>query len=260
MRPPKRNIEQEERSLLWSFCQAADILYEQFDRLEKAGTLSYSLLRSLIGESSQKGLLWYVKDKAHTLFEDSTRSDSPGALLDWSLGYIFHESVKLMEDTRLQQAYVVRFDKFTQNCPQCAHLFEQFDEIEKQTRRSIAYEAKRLDVLLLATMDLFGQYFSGRINHRPLARLLYDQEALFRRVFRNRYPAFLQSVYADKLYCLYVEAGNSLLEAGKLERARTALAEAMRLSECETVRQFERTLVAVSSEVVEHEQRQQAIS
>lgn len=232
-------IEQDERSLLWSFCQAADILYEQFDRLETAGSLSYSILGSLIGEPSQKGLLWYLKDKAHTLFESSSQSDTPGALLDWSLGYIFHESVKLTEDTRLQQAYVVRFDKFTKHCPQCVHLFEQLDEIEKQTKLSISYEANRLDMLMRATMDLFGQYFSGQDSHRPLARLLFDQEALFRRVFDSRYEAFLESVYGDKRYCLYVEAGYSLLEAGKVERAQEALGNALELSQCKAVRTFE---------------------
>ena len=238
-------IEQDERGLLWSFCQAADILYEQFDRLEQAGSLSYSILSSLIGEPSQKGLLWYLKDKAHTLFESSSQSDTPGALLDWSLGYIFHESVKLTEDTRLQQAYVVRFDKFTQHCPQCVHLFEQLDEIEKQTKLSISYEANRLDMLMRATMDLFGQYFSEQVEHRPLARLLFDQEALFRRVFDNRYETFLQSVYGDKRYCLYVEAGYSLLEAGKVERAKEALAMALELSQCETVKDFEREVAAI---------------
>lgn len=242
-------VEQDERSLLWSFCQAADVLYEQFDRLEKAGTLSYSLLSSLIGEPSQKGLLWYLKDKAHTLFESSTQSDTSGALLDWSLGYIFHESVKLTEDTRLQQAYVVRFDKFTKHCPQCVHLFEQLDEIEKQTRQSIAYEANRLDMLMRATMDLFGQYFANRVDHRPLARLLFDQEALFRRVFASRYESFIQSVYGDKRYYLYVEAGYSLLEAGKVERAQEALGKALELSYCEAVAVFEDKITDILSSV-----------
>ena len=233
------NIEQDERSLFWSFCQAADVLYEQFDRLEKAGTLSYSILSSLIGEPLQKGLLWYLKDKAHTLFDSSSQSNTPGALLDWSLGYIFHESVKLTEDTRLQQAYVVRFDKFAKHCPQCVHLFEQLDEIEKQTRQSIAYEANRLDMLMRATMDLFGQYFSGRMDHRPLARLLYDQNTLISRVFGGRYETFLQSVYGDKHHCLYLEAGHSLLEAGKIERAKEALVRALEFSRCELVMAFE---------------------
>ena len=248
MKTLRNCFEQDERRLLWSFCQAADILYEQFDRLEKAGTLSYSLLSSLIGEPTQKGLLWYLKDMAHTLFEGSEQSDSPGALLDWSLGYIFHESVKLMEDTRLQQAYVVRFDKFAKRCPECVHLFEQLDEIEHQTRRSISYEANRLDMLLRATMELFGQYFSGRAEHRPLARLLFDEEVQFARVFGAGFPAFLQSVYAERPYCLYVEAGYSLLEVGKLDRAREALAKATSLSRCEFVRQFEHKLHEAMSE------------
>ncbi len=232
------NMSQDERSLLWSFCQAADTLAEKFRRLERAGSLSYSVLASIVGESSQKGLLWYVKDKAHTLFGESEQNDSPGALLDWSLGYIFHECVKLMEDTRLQQAYVVRLDNVTRLYPEHKHFYEQFSEIEKQTRRSIELESNRVTMLIQVSMDLFAEYFSGCVGHRSLARLLFDQEETFKRVFGSRYPHFLQSIYDGAMHLLYIEAGYSLLEAGKIDGARLALLKAQALSTDKEVELF----------------------
>lgn len=91
-----------ECQLFRDFCASVALLMEQFERFDRAGTLSYPALRDLLGEPTNRGPLWRLKDTAHVLFSDD---DLPGQLLDCTLGSIFHETVKLMESTYQSHYY-----------------------------------------------------------------------------------------------------------------------------------------------------------
>lgn len=220
------NMEALERDLFYAFCEAVSILDEQFLRLKESGTVSYSTLAGLVGEPSQKGLLWWIKDSAHNLLRDAPSTTPHGAMLDWSLGYIFHESIKLMEDSRLRQSYVPRVAEFAGIWPKGHEgTLEQFGKIEGQTERSTILEAARLQKLIDLSLDLFCGYFLDRPRHRPLARLLFDQKKFVQRVFKDKFEAFIESVYGEYPDILYLEAARSLLNAGRIERAEEALNE-----------------------------------
>lgn len=95
-------IARTECQLFRDFCASAALLMEQFARFDRAGTLSYPALRDLLGEPTNRGPLWRLKDTAHVLFSDD---DLPGQLLDCTLGSIFHETIKLMEATYQSHYY-----------------------------------------------------------------------------------------------------------------------------------------------------------
>lgn len=95
-------IARTECQLFRDFCASVGLLMEQFERFDRAGTLSYPALRDLLGEPTNRGPLWRLKDTAHVLFSDE---DLPGQLLDCTLGSIFHETLKLMEATYQRHYY-----------------------------------------------------------------------------------------------------------------------------------------------------------
>ncbi len=226
------NREAFERDVLHDFCLASRELEEQFRRYASAGAVSFPVLRGLVGEPMNKGLLWRLKDKAHHLFRNAEEYTPAGALLDWTLGYIFHESLKLMEDAHQYQYYVPQLAAF-QGLEQpggVAGLLAGLFVIQEQTRESMGRETARLECLFIKARKLFCLYFSGKAGHRPLARLLHDKNALIRDAFQEDYEPLLLAVYGDEPERMHVEAAHSLLESARCEAAAGAVAAALSLN------------------------------
>ncbi len=63
-------------------------------------------LRLLIGSETDKGPLWELKDTCHMIWPEHNSSDDiHGALVDWLVGSVFHEAMKLKENIYLLNAY-----------------------------------------------------------------------------------------------------------------------------------------------------------
>ena len=74
-----------------------------------------------------------------------------GLLLDWTLGYIFHESLKLMEDAHQRQYYAPQLESLTDlvHDPELAERMRDLLDIQSQTVESMRREVVRLESLLL---------------------------------------------------------------------------------------------------------------
>lgn len=228
----RANREAFERDVLQDFCLAYRQLDEQFQRLNSSGSLSFPVLRTLMGENMNKGLLWRLKDKAHHLLRGAEGYTSTGLLLDWTLGYIFHECMKLMEDAHQFQYYVPRLSAFSgQQLPhEVAELLGNLLQIQYQTEESIKREAGRLQSLFLQCRKLFCLYFADQPEHRPLARFLYDRSDLVREVFQEDYPTLLRMTYGNEPERLYIEAALSLMESAREESSRHAIQHALSIN------------------------------
>ena len=218
-----------ERDVLRGFCQAAAQLSEQFARFAATGTLSFSVLRDMIGEPLNKGLLWRLKDKAHHIFLNAGETRPAGLLLDWTLGYIFHETLKLMEDAHQRQYYAPQLEGLADfaQYPELAAQMRELRDIQSQTVESMRREVARLESLLLQSRKLFCLYFAGRADHRPLARFLHDNNELARAIFADDYDRLIQSVYDDEPERMPVEAAHSLLESARFAAAALAVEAAL---------------------------------
>lgn len=129
------------RDLVRDYCMVFRLLSDQRRRFERDGTVSYSALRDLLGEAMRKGVFWRLKDTAHHLFRNATRPASATvegqgivlwqyaasphpdgmavqspveALIDWCVGYAFHECAKLKEDAFQGQHYANRLAQLGQ--------------------------------------------------------------------------------------------------------------------------------------------------
>lgn len=224
-----KNREAFERDVLQDFCLASGRLCEQFTRAGQTMTVSFPVLRDLVGEPWNKGLLWRLKDKAHHLFRTGEKESPASLLLDWTLGYIFHESLKLMEHAHQCQHYVPRLAELraTPLSPEIAAVADSLSCIQEGIRKSMRHEVARLDSLLFHARRLFILYFSGRAGHRPLARFLNDNEMLVRHAFQTDYASFVASVYGDEPERMHIEAAHSLVESAHKPAAGKAIRAAL---------------------------------
>ena len=103
------------RDILRDFCLSYQLLSQEFSRYDQTGIIDFYFLLELIGIEMNQGQLWRLKDTAHLLFRSQDRVPELEQLLDWSMGYIFHECTKLKEDAYQQNFYIPWLKKISDN-------------------------------------------------------------------------------------------------------------------------------------------------
>ncbi len=230
------------RDLLRDFCVVHATLTEQAARFAHSQTISYAVLRELLGEATHKGVFWRLKDTAHHLFRKSrsgkrnyegygmsedlphcSQCDASEAvlesLLDWCLGYAFHECVKLKEDAFQRQHYTNRLTQLDKRAQTQTDVIAQLKPFTEQTTQSIEREVQRLLGVLHHTRDLLIQYLSTQEHNGHVARFLANEEHITKQCFDEQWPTLLQALYGQETGRLYVFAAQACLEGGHPEQA-----------------------------------------
>jgi len=211
------------RDFLRNYCQVYSVLEEQRQRFVLSGTLSYAVLRDLVGGDGQNGLFWLLKDSAHHLFRNN-EDNVTGMLLDWAVGYAFHECVKLMEDAFQYQHYRNRFLEFSlRAAAQEKQAMEQFSPLLLHTHRSAWRELTRIIYTLSQCRELLLRYLTPYASASQLARLLLERENLVRRVFGEVYPQLLEALYGKEQERMLLLAAKDFLDGGRPQAALDVL-------------------------------------
>ncbi len=220
------------RDVMRDFCMAAKELEEQFARFEESGAVSFASMRDLLGNMMNKGLLWRLKDTAHHLFRTNPDDHVVARMLDWSIGYIFHECIKIKEDAYQQQHYAPMFRALQrqEQYEEAQEIGDPLSAVLSQTRESIEREVRRISFILEQSRELICQYYARQGENRLLARLLFDRNDLVRSVFNDKYDALISSIYQDVPERMYIQAAEGLIECGRPEEACKAAEEGVRLN------------------------------
>ncbi len=233
------------RDVLRDFCLASCEIERLFQRHDQEGRISFASLRDLLGEEMNKGLLWRLKDTSHHLFRTSPNDVVLGKLLDWGVGYIFHESMKLKEDAYQQENYGPWFRELenAQVSEAERSLSQNLRQVLDQTLESVAREKRRIQFIIEHCLIMFTLFYARYRGNKLLARFLFDQNDLVRQVFKDRYQGLIGSIYGDEPELMYALAAQSLRQGGWVEDADAALVEALRLNPDHPLVQEERTLL-----------------
>ncbi len=220
--------------MLKNFCYIHQELSQEFQTYKTTGTVNFQALSALIGHEMNQGRLWRLKDTAHLLFRYLPEPPLSGKFLDWSLGYIFHECMKLKEDAYQQQNYAAWFSQVQQDTGCSAHerdISSNLYQLVSQTKESIRREVRRITYILKLCRKIFIQYLSLHSRNPLLARLIFTQNKLVRSVFQTRtYPMLIQSIYGNHPEMLYCLAASSLRQGGWRSMAEQALEQALKIN------------------------------
>lgn len=250
------------RDLLRDYCHVCATLAEQRERFEGTGTISYAVLRDLLGEAMRKGVFWRLKDTAHHLFRtpygvmpeadvgDAGGGDGSGgaevalwqfssgktpdgmvqqsaveAMLDWITGFAFHECVKLKEDAFQRQHYANRLIQMRGRVGACEKMLPRLFPLAEQTRESMGREIRRIVEVLELGRELLIRYLGRHGDNGHVARFLVAEETLARRVFGAQYEALLTAMYGAEGGGLRLRllAARAYLEGGRPQQALALL-------------------------------------
>ncbi len=220
------------RDLLRDYCLAVQELEVMFREFDRTGGVGFEALKDLLGEEMNKGLLWRLKDTAHHLFRDAGGSSLVGQFLDWCIGYIFHESMKLKEDAYQQQNYAPWFRSMQEReLPEPDLIISrELFQLLMQTAESMQREIRRIRFLFGECRKLFPLYLADQRENHWLARFLFKRNELVREVFGQGYRELVRGIYGASPELLYVMASRSLREGGWMQQAADAAEEACRVS------------------------------
>lgn len=218
--------------ILRDFCIVSITLEEQFSRYDNGGNLSYAALREMLGDEMNRGILWRLKDTAHHLLRNAQNASCASKLLDWAIGYIFHESLKLLEDTHLHQYYAPSLLAMAEDnpSPELNAVAHDFALMAEETQEEMGRTVGRMRRLLAHARLFFLRCYADQRNNLYLARLMYDREDLVREALAGEMDNFRAAVYGKEPHLLFLHAAISLAHSGKTPKARMALKQAKDLA------------------------------
>ncbi len=216
------------RDLFRDFCQSALILEDQFNLFDEIGWVDFHVLQDLIGAEMSKGLLWRLKDTAHHVFQSDPIESPVGQFLDWGIGYIFHESLKLKEDAYQHLTYAPRFDDMQSLDlpPLEREVGLQLVQVLSQTRESMTREISRIRFIMHQCQRLMPEYLSYHRDNALLARFIYAQQGLVCSVFKESYNDLIATIYENQPERLFLLASQSLRQGGWVEQAMESMRKA----------------------------------
>lgn len=218
------------RDLFKFFCQACDTLERQMASFDADGTVEFEVLKDIVGTEMDKGLLWRMKDTAHHVFRNDPHARLGGRFLDWAIGYIFHETIKLKEDAYQKQNYAPWFHTLVKGDDDSSgsekDISGQLFQVLSQTEESMTREIARIRFIMAKCRQLLPDYLRRYSDNVLLARYIFSQNDLVRSVFKDEYDELIRTIYGDESERMYVLASQSLRMGGWMEEAAHAVEKA----------------------------------
>jgi len=207
------------KNMLKEFYDTFTVFGEIYTHYISYQEVSFEQIDKLIGKESEKGVLWRLKDRCHQLWRDANpEHEMSGRLLDWVMGSIFHETMKLKENIYMFQFYgplaesMKKENSTVKFCGvECQKFMERtYQEIQKQME-NLGFMFGRANFLLRAMMP-------DQAHNDILVRYLIENEDIVDYLWNERLDALFDEMFAspEEGYCL---AAKSYLEGQWYQQA-----------------------------------------
>lgn len=212
------------RDMFRYFCQSCRFLEQQFESYGKSGVMDFEQLKELIGQESYKGIFWRLKDTAHHVFRNDPDDPLEGRFLDWGMGYIFHESIKLKEDSYQQLTYAPWLHDMNGVLAQAKRdIAGPLAHVPMQTEESMRREIDRIKIILAQCKRILPYYLARHRGNQLLARFIVTQGELVQEVFGELYEELVSGIYGDTPEDMHILAAQSLRLGGWVDEAQEAV-------------------------------------
>ncbi|MDH5297586.1 MAG: hypothetical protein OEV91_01020 [Desulfobulbaceae bacterium] len=225
------------RNLLKEFFETFDTfsrIYGNYITLQEA---SFAEIDRLVGTESRKGLLWQLKDSSHRLWQQADpKEELHGCLLDWALGSLFHEAMKLKENIYMYQYYRPLAEEMgARGGSGGASVFGvEGSRFIERTGREIGKQMESIGALFGRANYLLRLMVPEQADNHLLARLLVEEEELVATLWGESIEALFAEMYPLLPESGFCTAGRSYLADQWHERAHHAFQRALAVnSQCE---------------------------
>ncbi len=194
------------------------------------GKINFDDLTRLVGTESQKGRLWQLKDHCHRLFQESSEQD--GHLLDWVIGSIFHESMKLKENIYMYQFYGPEGPHNGESGPAAPSL--HCGASRKNFMRGIATETRRqvdnLTFLFNRANFLLRMLLPSQSQNVLLIRLFLEEREICPELWSESAEQIFAELFPDQPEVGFLMAAKSYFNGQWLSEALAAYETALAMN------------------------------
>ena len=147
---------------------------------KKSSTIPQKKMETWIGVERKKGQLWHLKDLSHKLFRNNDEKNNLYEhLFDWTIGSIFHEAIKLKEDTFQVNAYRPLLEHAVENHKHDKKLSKIINEHFKQIEKAnidIKKEIQNISELFTKAIEYLDEIFILHKDNKLLVKFLLDNQ------------------------------------------------------------------------------------
>lgn len=198
--------------------------------LFQAGQLGFTSIEDFVDDRG-KSCLYRLKEMCHELYRNSDDASYKEKLYDITVGYIFHEAMKMRENL-----YQLEYYK-----PYCDIAVHDLTEKEKKIVHDISIMIKKADIRLREGLketrtllnELVEQLRDLIVVYRGnylLPRFIFENEKSLVRIYGKKgFKELLGMMYADGRLLLYFNAAQSYLESEYYDLARKLFQKIIRL-------------------------------
>lgn len=219
-----KNVFKDFHSIFLSFAD----MYEEY---AKTNRIEFADIALLVGAEKDQGL-WLLKDRCHQLWrDDAPLPGQNGFFLDWVIGSLFHEAMKLKENSYMLNNYAPLAveikeqltDKMSISDIRCLHFMAG-------TRQEMNKQMENLGFLFNRGCYLLRIMLPGQAENMLLIRYLIENEHIADDLWSETVDAIFNDVFPggpEQGYCM---AGKNYLDGHWYEQALTAYSDALRIN------------------------------
>ena len=221
------------RNMVQDFFSAKSYFDGMKTHLRKKAVLPYSMLESWIGTETDKGPLWKLKEQSHRLYRNNSASISLYEnLFDWVVGSVFHEAMKLKEDTYQIESYKPLLEmalKDDSTRDDISRIVQEYYAIIDRANISLKEEIISIDELFEKGLLHLRLLIITYKNNALLLRFLIDNKKITETMLgHGSLHEVLLEMFPAGVHEAYILMSESCMQNGWYNQAQKYLKTAMR--------------------------------
>jgi hypothetical protein len=214
------NIEKKQIDLIKeSIC-----VYKKFTEcriLFKEGHLYFSNIEEFIDDKGNS-CLFRLKEMCHELFRNSDEANYKEKLYDITVGYIFHEAMKLRENLYQIEYYKPNSDKVSDSMTNMEKkIVREIEILTKKAEKRLKEEVKEIKTLTAELVSQLKSLIKLYKNNYLLPRFIFEHEKTLISIYgRKDFGRLLNELYEDGRDALLFKTARSYLKSDFFDFAR----------------------------------------
>lgn len=201
-------------------------------------------LNLMVGSENDKGPLWQLKDLCHLVWpEDYYGQDRGGSIVDWLIGSIFHETMKLKEDIYLLVRYGSAASKMKEHedpgmfvvsnalvTPPTLENIMDIHGVIVKAANDVVKQLEQLASLFNRTCYMLRIILPSLADNLHLVRLLVERQELLQRIWGESLGDIFNDMFWGDGVEGFCRAGRSYLSGHWFYKALQVYKMALRMN------------------------------
>jgi hypothetical protein len=209
--------------------------------LFKTGELRFSVMEEFVDDRGAS-CLYRLKQMCHELFRNAIEVSYKEKFYDMTVGYIFHEAMKVRENIYQLEYYTPIYTSLcssNQFTPVEKKVIREFDVLIGRAKKRLHEGLRQIKMLLKELVAQLKDLLKLYRNNYLLSRFMLEKGKAFVRIYGKKgYHNLLNEMFEQGKSTLILKAGLSYLDSEYYQIARKLFQRAIQMNKADGTAQF----------------------